>query len=361
MARRRLMMLVVAALALLGALPAAAEPVGNPAFQAVWARTDRPVAELHVSRTWMWGPAAYSNPTPEAYVESPNGRRTVQYFDKSRMEINQPGADPTGEWYVTNGLLAREMLTGQIQFGENLFATFPRAQVNVAGDVDDPNGVTYATMSNVMGSAPLPNSAVITQTIDHNGDVADGGALGGLLAQYHVSAVGVSAPTHHTVASVFWDFMNSSGLVYDSASGQEITAPLYSNPFYVAGYPLTEAYWTIVRVGGEGKRVLVQVFERRVMTYTPDNPAGWQVEAGNVGQHYYAWRYGQLGNPTAAGVAATHNCGDFPSQLAAQLYFDFRGGSAGNNIEGLDSNRDGVPCESNPAPYSSQYRAQHPA
>jgi len=39
----------------------------------------------------------------------------------------------------------------------------------------------------------------------------------------------------------------------------------------------------------------VQVFERRVLTYTPSNPSGWQVEAGNVGQHYYAWRYVQLG------------------------------------------------------------------
>ncbi|MCS7294077.1 MAG: thermonuclease family protein, partial [Dehalococcoidia bacterium] len=40
---------------------------------------------------------------------------------------------------------------------------------------------------------------------------------------------------------------------------------------------------------------LVQCFERRCLTYTPDNPPGWQVEAGNVGQHYYRWRYEQLG------------------------------------------------------------------
>ena len=36
----------------------------------------------------------------------------------------------------------------------------------------------------------------------------------------------------------------------------------------------------------------MQCFERRCLTYTPANPAGWQVEAGNVGQHYYQWRYG---------------------------------------------------------------------
>jgi hypothetical protein len=40
-----------------------------------------------------------------------------------------------------------------------------------------------------------------------------------------------------------------------------------------------------VKVGGTYKVVLVQIFERRVLTYTPDNSPGWQVEAGNVGQH----------------------------------------------------------------------------
>ena len=39
--------------------------------------------------------------------------------------------------------------------------------------------------------------------------------------------------------------------------------------------------------------VLVQPFERRVLTYTPSNAAGWHVEMGNVGRHYYSWRYGK--------------------------------------------------------------------
>jgi hypothetical protein len=37
--------------------------------------------------------------------------------------------------------------------------------------------------------------------------------------------------------------------------------------------------------------VMVQVFERRVLTYTADNPPAFQVEMGNIGQHYYQWRY----------------------------------------------------------------------
>jgi hypothetical protein len=53
--------------------------------------------------------------------------------------------------------------------------------------------------------------------------------------------------------------------------------------------------------------VLLQCFERRCLTYAPDNPPGWQVEAGNVGQHYHAWRYGQ------------QNVADGPSALANEL------------------------------------------
>jgi hypothetical protein len=64
-------------------------------------------------------------------------------------------------------------------------------------------------------------------------------------------------------------------------------------PFYATGLPLTEPYWTTVAVAGQPQRVLVQAFERRVMTYTPANPAGWHVDAGNVGRHYYEWRCGE--------------------------------------------------------------------
>jgi len=120
------------------------------------------------------------------------------------------------------------------------------------------------------------------------------------MSTFNVTAVDVGAPTHPTVASVFWDFMNSSGTVWDGS--ENVQAPLFVNPFYATGYPLTEAYWTNVLVGGVAKRVLVQVFERRVLTYTPSNPTGWQVEAGNVGQHYYTWRYNLA--PTIGSKAA---------------------------------------------------------
>jgi hypothetical protein len=51
-----------------------------------------------------------------------------------------------------------------------------------------------------------------------------------------------------------------------------------------------------------------------------------------------------------AAVAADRDCGDFGSQRAAQIFFLNQGGP-GSDPHGLDSDGDGIACESNPAPY----------
>ena len=43
---------------------------------------------------------------------------------------------------------------------------------------------------------------------------------------------------------------------------------------------------------------MIQAFERRVLTYVPTNVPGFQVEMGNIGLHYYDWRYKDAGKPT---------------------------------------------------------------
>ena len=288
---RRIAVIVAVVLLVLGvfAPTAAAESIADPTFYATWARADYLVSTGAVQRTWMWGPQANTPALAEPYAESPGGVREVQYFDKSRMEITHPDGDRSSIWYVTNGLLAEELITGRMQLGDNTFHQYAPAQVNVAGDANDPNGPTYATFNGVMGYAPIPNGWTITQTVNRAGQVGDDPSL----ASYNAVALDVGAPTHHNVASPFWVFMTTAGPAYEG--GHIIGAPLFPNPFYATGYPLTEAYWANVLVGGVSKQVLVQVFERRVLTYTPSNSPGWQVEAGNVGQHYYAWRYVQLG------------------------------------------------------------------
>ena len=267
-------------------------PGDGGAYERVWARTDLPVASGTTARTWMWGPAPITRVMLEPYAEAPNGFRTVLYQEKSRMEITAPSSDPNSVWYVTNGLATVELMTGRLQLGDNTFEQYEPAQINVAGDQNDPNGATYATFAGLrslpphggvpQGSEPGP---VITATVDRAGTVGDDPSLAG----HGVTADHYVPETGHRVASVFWQFMNSTGTVWQG--GQYVDDLLFESPFFATGLPITEAYWTTVQVGGTPRTVLVQAFERRVLTYTPGNPEGFLVEAGNVGAHYYHWRY----------------------------------------------------------------------
>ena len=264
-----------------------AKPPGNDAFRRTWEHTDKPVTDGVVARTWMWGPEAFTDVIPEEYAESPNGTRQVQYFDKSRMEITHPKAVDDGLWYVTNGLLVMELVTGRMQTGDATFEERTSAEINVAGDPDDMAAPTYATFLNLMFAPAYTLDSVIALRTDRDGNISPDPALAtyGVTAAHHVELTGFD----HQIASPFWAFMNQTSIVY--VDGEYITDALFENPYYATGYPIAEAFWATVKVDGSAKDVLIQCFERRCLTYTPANDPGWQVEAGNVGQHYYAWRY----------------------------------------------------------------------
>ena len=59
----------------------------------------------------------------EPYAQGASGMRLVQYFDKSRMEINNPTGDKNNPFYVTNGLLTVELITGKMQVGDDNTST----------------------------------------------------------------------------------------------------------------------------------------------------------------------------------------------------------------------------------------------
>jgi hypothetical protein len=282
----------------LAPLPAAADPFANAAFQRLWERTDKPVAQGKVARSWLWGNEPFVA-KQEPYAQGPNGRHLVQYFDKSRMEINDPNADPNSPWYVTNGLLVVEMMTGKIQIGNNEYQQVDPSPVAVAGDTNDvtqpaPSYAALGRATNVWyGGGPdkrLAPGTPIAATIDKNGTTAPTGGPATL-----AKAAAFAPETQHNIPDVFWSFLNSNGIIY--ANNQYQNGPLM-NWVFVMGYPVTEAFWTTIRVGGIDRQVLVQAFQRRVLTYSPNNPAGWQVEMGNVGRHYYSWRYERPSCPT---------------------------------------------------------------
>ncbi|HLD01640.1 MAG TPA: hypothetical protein VJC10_02070 [Patescibacteria group bacterium] len=261
-------------------------PTGNAAFTKTWNRTDLPVQNGDVSRTWMWGPGR-TVVIREKYTQAPGGYRDVQYFDKSRMEITDPSGNQDTPWYTTNGLLVVELMTGKLQVGDNDFEQRAGAQVNVAGDPGS-DGVTYATFNNpdiLKKVGQKFSDEKVTQVLHPNGTITEDPSL----AQYDVIYKDWRPETEHNIASPFYDFMNSTGKVYEN--GELVDDAIFETLLYATGLPISEAYWTNVDIGGVSTRVLVQAFERRVLTYNPGNPDGWQVEAGNVGLHYLKWRY----------------------------------------------------------------------
>src|SRR5689334_16374185 len=144
------------------AMPAAAVDFADPAFKKVWDRTDYLVSTGQVSRTWFWGPTPGAA-AQEQYIDAPSGTgtRLVQYFDKSRMEINNPNGDKNSLFYVTNGLLTIELISGQMQIGNNAFVNRYPANIPIAGDTDDVNAPTYASFISVAntrrGDHPQPD------------------------------------------------------------------------------------------------------------------------------------------------------------------------------------------------------------
>jgi hypothetical protein len=75
------------------------------------------------------------------------------------------------------------------------------------------------------------------------------------LAAFGVTAAWRQVSRPPSVASPFWAFMTSSGVVWDD--GAYVSGPL-PQPFYATGYLITEAYWASAKVAGAYRDVLIQ-------------------------------------------------------------------------------------------------------
>ena len=261
----------------------------DPAFERVWAEADSVVASGEVSRSWLWGPQPIGVGR-DYYEEStaPERERLVQYFDKSRMEITYPDGNSSSIWYVTNGLLVTEMTSGRQQLGDNLHFELSPAEIPVAGDLNYEHTPTFADFTRVASLDGSSNRSddrtgeFVDHWINAQGNVSTSTRPVDVELAYYEPTLG------HNIPSIFWNWLS------DPANG--ITT--YGSWIYPMGLPISEAYWVTTQVGGTEKYILVQLYERRVLTYTPDNAPEWQVEMGNVGRAYLQWaKPGQVSNP----------------------------------------------------------------
>src|SRR3954453_6260380 len=254
-----------------GASPSA---FSNPQFEQTWARTDLPVTTGTASRSWLWGPQPGVART-EPFAGAPGDTRAVQYFDKARMEVNSAGGSAAGQWATTTGLLVVELVSGRVQTGPTTFESRGSAALPVAGDAvsaQDTNAPLYSSFRDVASlpngpdrkAAPAPG-ALVTATINR------AGVVGGP-AQSDVRYSNYSPETGHNIPDVFLKFMQSRGPIFEGGAVNE--GPLM-DPVYVLGYPISEAYWATVPVGGKPMQVLVQLYQRRVLTYIPGYSPEW--------------------------------------------------------------------------------------
>lgn len=261
----------------------AATSFANPLFQQQWQQGEATTPNF-------WGPLSLARDgSNEPYVEAPGGTRLVQYFDKARMELTNP---TTG--VVTNGLLAAELISGRLQLGDNTFENRQPAGVPVAGDPDN-IGPTYASI-NTNATTLLANAAStpgtpVTRALGATGTL--GTYTGASAADPQGNIGAYDADTQHNVPAAFANYRTKVGLLS-------------------IGFAISEPFWSTVKVAGQQKDVLVQAFQRRILTYTPSNPAAFQVEFGNIGIHYYTWRY--LAPSSAA--TATPSVTAVPTSLA---------------------------------------------
>ena len=256
-----------------GVLGPAATAFGDPAFQQQWQQGEALAPNF-------WGPlATATDALQEPYKEAAGGQRLVQYFDKGRMELTNGT--------VTNGLLASELFQGSIATGDRDRTAAAPPGIPIAGDPDNP-GPTYAAIR-IRASAIFFNTSatpglLVTTGIGPSGTIA----LGDPVPGSGPTSLGMyDSATQHNVLQAFAAYRDRVGL-------------------QTIGYATSEPFMTSVKVGGTPRRVIVQVFERRVLTYTAENPPAFQVEMGNIGQHYYQWRYGPP-FPIAASAPAPAN------------------------------------------------------
>jgi sugar lactone lactonase YvrE len=280
---RVLLVIAVLVSSVVGITSTARAVTANEAFDAVWSATDLAVQNQTATYSWFWGPTPRAQRF-EPYLNSPGGQREVRYYDKSRMEINDPGGDPNNIYYVTNGLLTVELVTGQLKRGDgpnDVEQHAPATQL-VAGDpLNNPGTPSYAAFGPYVTVDAKTNRSTdktgqaANAFMSGTGQVSTTDSRGVTLAHYQ-------SITGHNIASVFWDWFNSPSSGFRTDIGIDWV--------YTAGLPISEPYWIDATVGGSTKKVLVQLFERRVMTYTDTNNDPYRIEWGNIGQHYQGWQ-----------------------------------------------------------------------
>ncbi len=176
------------------------------------------------------------------------GTKRVQYFEKGELEdLRSTTNDPV--WQFSYGLMGEEIVRAG-------------ADLPVGGEVST---ITYAKLKDAAAdNKRLPLPAGFKSGVAKNKD-------GTVFIPFSPD---LSPAPGHNVAAIFWIVLSS-----DSRSP--------GGWLHDVGLPLTEPVWATVDKGAEkGRKVLIQAFQRAILTYDAQNAPGWQVERTNLGVDY---------------------------------------------------------------------------
>lgn len=171
------------------------------------------------------------------------GGGMIQYFEKGRLEDHSAEtSDPN--WRYMYGLLAEDLLNA-------------RANIPIGGETSTQ---TYATLSRDQVMPPKDFKGGIKQNPD-----------GSVFIPYSAQ---LAVTPGQNVPPLFWNYINDKKL-------------FPSGWLHDIGLPVSPAVPVIVNKAGIGERwIVVQAFQRTILTYDPRNPDGWQVERANIGTDY---------------------------------------------------------------------------
>jgi hypothetical protein len=237
----------------------------SPAFQRVW--SNEAAAATRVIDLWGGDPLVSR---VEPYFGAPNDRRVVQYFDRGRMEVE------AGSGEVTQGKLALELTSGEIDLGGNL--TLERQSPEIPIDSAEPDeGVpTWLTLSQIVGDSASDRSATSERIIEA------------------LSRTGTYEARSTPEVRRYAAYIDETGHNLPDVTVDLFERPEFQNERWLDsfGYPISEPYWTSYHRQDDLMPALVQVFERRVLIYTPGLDEARSFTTPSSGRHYAIWRYG---------------------------------------------------------------------
>lgn len=295
-------MLLGAAFAVVSLLPVRqtdSPPFASPLFQHIW--VGDAAAATRIVDLWGGEPLAWR---VEPYSGAPNDRRVVQYFDRGRMEVE------SGSSQVTIGKLVQELVQGEIDLGSGIIRSRDVPDLPIDSGALDQQIPTYRTLAQL--------------TIDADSPVVRN--IGGRVTEW-IDRTGRTERPSTPVMVFRSEYVEETGVHLPDVFDELFQRPEFQNERWVDvfGMPISEPFWAEYRRKDESHASLIQVFERRILIYSPGLDEANQFTVASSGRHYASWRYGQdiqtVQNEAEPGTNAGHDL-TLADNVEAVVYAD---------------------------------------